>query len=65
MAYKETFANSLNMIPEALKWAERQDIKQLRDFTSYFTDFSKKRCTFATEVRSASNIDTCHVESLI
>lgn len=32
MAYKETFANSLNMIPEALKWAERQEIKQLHDF---------------------------------
>lgn len=32
MAYKETFANSLNMISEALKWAERQDIKKLRGF---------------------------------
>ena len=32
MAYKETFADSLNMIPKALKWAESQDIKQLRDF---------------------------------
>ena len=32
MAYKETFTDSLNMIHEALEWAERQDIKPLRDF---------------------------------
>jgi hypothetical protein len=28
------------------------------DFMPDFTNYSKKRCTFAAEVRSASNIDT-------
>ena len=39
MANKVTFADSLNMISEALKWAEGQDIRQLRDF---FMDDSQK-----------------------
>ena len=32
MAYKGTFAQSLEMIPDALKWAEEQDISELRSF---------------------------------
>ena len=39
MANKVTFADSLNMISEALKWAEGQDIRQLRNF---FMDDSQK-----------------------
>ena len=46
MANKETFADSLNMIPEALKWAERQDIKQLRDF--FIEDAQKPLYCFAS-----------------
>ena len=46
MANKETFADSLKMIPDALKWAERQDIKQLRDF--FIEDAQKTLYCFAS-----------------
>ena len=46
MANKETFADSLKMIPDALKWAERQDIKQLRDF--FIEDAQKPLYCFAS-----------------
>ncbi len=46
MACKETFADSINMIPEALKWAERQDIKPLRDF--FIEDAQKPLYCFAS-----------------
>ena len=46
MANKETFADSLKMIPDALKWAERQEIKQLRDF--FIEDAQKSLYCFAS-----------------
>lgn len=47
MANKETFADSLKMIPDALKWAERQEeIKQLRDF--FIEDAQKPLYCFAS-----------------
>ena len=46
MANKEIFADSLSMIPKALKWAENQDIKQLRDF--FIEDAQKPLYCFAS-----------------
>ena len=54
MANKVTFADSLNMISEALKWAEGQDIRQLRDF---FMDDSQKPLYCLASCGSYSAVD--------
>ena len=55
MAYKETFADSLKMIPDALKWAERQDIKQLRDFFIVTLGITRDRFCFNIQIKKKKN----------